>query len=373
MATAVGVLLTPSAAQAVRGGAPAGDGAHPFVAKIDTGGASCSGALVHAQWVVTLKSCFHEAGTSVQAGPPPTPTTATIGRTDLGGTTGVRVAVDELSPHPTLDVVLARLAEPVSGIAPVALGGPPVAGETLRVAGYGRTDSEWVPDRLRTVTATVGTVTGAAFTVATTADVSTCLGDGGGPAFRETSGQSVLVGLHSGSRQRGCLAETATDQGGTEIRADVLDGWLRQHVEIPQAFDLNSGNLARDATFTASSSAQNWGWFLADVNDGVRTDPGWTSWPPSDTPRTEWLEFAFPGARQVNRVDLYPRTDQPVAQNNFPANFTIDVWTGSAWETVVSRTNYPKPSSGRGSVPDEVHHQGAGAGHRFEHHAAQRG
>ena len=105
-----------------------------------------------------------------------------------------------------------------------------------------------------------------------------------------------------------------------------------------------SANLAADATFTASSSAENWGWFLADVNDGVRSDPGWTSWPPSDTPRTEWLEFAFPGARQVNRVDLYPRTDQPVAQNNFPANFTIDVWTGSAWETVVSRTNYPKPS-----------------------------
>ena len=47
------------------------------------------------------------------------------------------------------------------------------------------------------------------------------------------------------------------------------------------------------------------------------------------------------------RVDLYPRIDQPVAESDFPANFTIQVWTGTAWETVVSKTNYPKPTYGQ--------------------------
>src|SRR5918999_887379 len=71
--------------------------------------------------------------------------------------------------------------------------------------------------------------------------------------------------------------------------------------------------------------------------------------PAATSPRTEWLELAFPGgaARQVNRVDLYPRTDVPAAENNFPVNLTIKAWNGTAWETVVSRTNLPRLASGQ--------------------------
>ncbi|MEU4212455.1 hypothetical protein AB0F13_21075 [Streptomyces sp. NPDC026206] len=48
---------------------------------------------------------------------------------------------------------MAKLAEPVGDIAPVAIASSaPVAGEAVRAAGYGRTEDEWVPDRLHSGT-----------------------------------------------------------------------------------------------------------------------------------------------------------------------------------------------------------------------------
>ncbi|HEU5110501.1 MAG TPA: discoidin domain-containing protein [Micromonosporaceae bacterium] len=341
---AAGVLGAAAPARAIVGGTAAADGAYSFVAKIDTDERACSGALVHASWVLTAKSCF---GADPAAGPAPAGAVATVGRTDLGQNTGARLAVTELSPHPTLDVVLAKLAEPVSGVTPVALGGAPVAGEVLRAAGYGRTATEWVPNRLHTAAVTAGGVTDAAFTIAGTGDGATvtCLGDAGGPTVRESGGQVTLVGLHSGSRGSGCLTATATQPGATEIRADRLDGWIQQHVAVPTPVADMSPNLARGAAVATSTSAENWGWNRVDATDGDRTNPGWTSWPPNNAVHNEWIELTFPQARQLNRVDLFPRVDQPVAENNFPTNFIVQVWDG-AWETVVTRNNVARPSAG---------------------------
>jgi hypothetical protein len=59
-----------------------------------------------------------------------------------------------------------------------------------------------------------------------------------------------------------------------------------------------------------------------------------------------WVEFDLPAARDLNRLDLYPRSDAGYVGDNFPADFTIDVWNGTAWVTVFTQTGYPHPTTG---------------------------
>lgn len=114
--------------------------------------------------------------------------------------------------------------------------------------------------------------------------------------------------------------------------------------DSPQPVSGASADYARGATVTASASYEAGNWSKAKLTDGDR-GTGWSSNDGSTVaPHTEWVELALPSARVVNRVDLYGRTDS----QNFPANFTIETWTGAAWETVVSRTGYPRPAGGVG-------------------------
>jgi hypothetical protein len=138
----------------------------------------------------------------------------------------------ELVPRTDRDLVLARLATAVSDLQqplPVATTAP-ATGEVLRVAGYGRTSTEWVPDRLATALFAVQTVTATTAGIAgsTSAKADTCKGDAGGPAFREGAGRVELLGIHSTSWQHGCLGVTDTRQGSTETRVDDLAGWIKQ-------------------------------------------------------------------------------------------------------------------------------------------------
>ena len=266
-------LLTASPAYSIAGGVPAAQGSYPFIAKVTIGEVSaCTGTLVHPLWVLTSSSCFATAGQPLAAGAPREATTVTVGRTDLSTNQGHVVSVVDLIPRTDRNVVLAKLAKPVTDIAPAPLSeSAPVTGDLLRVSGYGRTATEWVPDRLQTAMFAVQSV--GATTVAVVghdpAGASTCKGDAGGPALRERGDQVELVAINSDSWQSGCLDQTETRQGGTESRVDDIRAWIRAiTADVPVFYDYGNsrtalfqfsdvGGAATSARMTGESNSWN--------------------------------------------------------------------------------------------------------------------
>ncbi|MFI9269758.1 FG-GAP-like repeat-containing protein [Kitasatospora sp. NPDC052896] len=222
-------------AGAVAGGAAAG-GDQPFTVKLDIGGKrSCTGALVEARWVATAASCFADdpqQGAKIGAGAPALRTTATVGRTDITRGDGHLVDVAELVPREDRDLVLARLAQPVFDVAPVALATTaPAKGDVLRAAGYGRTKDAWVPDVAHNAAFTVDTVGDGTLDVSpAAAGAAICKGDTGGPAYRERTGGFELAALNSRSWQGGCLGESETRTSAVETRVDDISQWIQQKV-----------------------------------------------------------------------------------------------------------------------------------------------
>ncbi|MGG7569987.1 S1 family peptidase [Streptomyces sirii] len=233
-ALASSALVTGSA-HAVSG-ETAADGTYAFTAKLDIerdgGKRSCSGALVDKQWVLSAARCFAaDPGKDfrIDEGAPKGKATVTVGRTDLSGAAGSVRGIVELVPYAGRDLVMARLAQPVTGVSPVAVGTTPVAtGEQLKVAGFGRSKAEWVPDKLHAAPFTVDTVQDKAIGI-TGKDAAVCQGDTGGPALRDSGGGIELVAVNSTSWQGGCLgtdpAESRT--AAVDVRVDDLAAWVQ--------------------------------------------------------------------------------------------------------------------------------------------------
>ncbi|MFD8494872.1 trypsin-like serine protease [Amycolatopsis sp. NPDC059657] len=231
------MLLAP-AAHAISNSTEAANGTYLFTAKVTMDGRACSGALIDPRWIITAASCFPD---NPQGGTPAKPATATIGRTNLTSTTGHVTTIAALVRRPDRDLMLARLDAAVTDVPPLTLSTTAAAsGEALRVAGYGRTTTEWVPDLLHTGTFRANAST--ATTVALTGDngTDTCKGDAGGPAFREVGGRAELVAISSTTWQHGCLAVSETRQGSTEARTDDLKAWIQQQVIDQQAMVLTA-------------------------------------------------------------------------------------------------------------------------------------
>ncbi|WP_433543662.1 trypsin-like serine protease (plasmid) [Streptomyces sp. CA-294286] len=252
-------LLTAAPASAVSGITPA-IGSYAFTAKLTIGDnhRSCTGALVDEQWILTASSCFADNPAQafpIPAGAPKQKTTATIGRTDLATNAGKVVDVVQLVPRQDRDMVMAKLATPVTDITPVALAASvPVSGEKLVVSGFGQTKDEWVPDRLHTGTFTVD-ATGEN-TIAITGDEtsSICKGDAGGPALRTTGGVVELVGVNSTSWQGGCFNVAETRRGAVESRVDDINMWVQQ-LRFPNGVPLPAGtSLGNGEVLTSKAS-----------------------------------------------------------------------------------------------------------------------
>ncbi|MFF2191456.1 FG-GAP-like repeat-containing protein [Streptomyces sp. NPDC058157] len=229
-AVAGGLLASP--AHALQG-TPADQAAHSHTARIVIGNAerACTGTLVAPQWVLSAASCFADATGTVQAGAPKTATTVTVGRTDLTQASpgaAARTAV-RLVPHPERDLVMVKLDTGIANLKPAVLATTPAgADEAVRAAGFGRTKTAWVPDRLHTASFTAAANGSADIALTASGDGAVCQGDAGGPVLREKNGTQELLAVISRSWQGGCLGTPATETrtGAVATRVDDVRPWI---------------------------------------------------------------------------------------------------------------------------------------------------
>jgi secreted trypsin-like serine protease len=227
----------------IANGTPVAEGQYGFATKLTmtniprpdgthyNGG--CSGALIAQRWIITAGHCFHDVNRKPVSGPVPYTTTATIGRTDDADTTGHVVSVIEDYQSPISDVAIAKLAQPVTDVAPLTPGpAMPSTGEVLRLTGWGAlNDVNPVPaTHLQTgqfkVVAVSDTIVGVVG-YQPQPNTSPCLDDSGAPYFVEAHWRAPrLVAVESDGPS---CPHTQTE---TTSRVDVLLPWIYKTVSL---------------------------------------------------------------------------------------------------------------------------------------------
>ncbi|MGC9443267.1 S1 family peptidase, partial [Streptomyces sp. WG5] len=298
MATAVAAAcLTTGTAQAATGPA-ATDGTYAFTARLQIGDnqRACSAVLIDPRWLATAASCFADdlGGGQVAAGKPKWKVQAVVGP---NADADSPVDVVELAPRTDRDMVLARLAAPVTDVAPVAFAATaPTPGEELTVAGFGRTEDEWAPLSPHTASFTVESVSDTTIALDGTTDTDAiCAGDAGGPIVRQKSGVYELVALASQSWQGGCWgtdpAETRNNAVSPRVDGSAVQAWARetreQLREVVYAADVNGDGLSdlivlsRDGEITVRTARERFASKPGDpvyrFNPPVHWSAGWSN------------------------------------------------------------------------------------------------
>ncbi|WP_307819408.1 MULTISPECIES: trypsin-like serine protease [unclassified Streptomyces] len=259
LAAVAGAFTLSGPAQSVAGNAVP-NGTYAFTSKITIGdretGRECTGSLVDIQWVLTAASCFVSGTTELKVGKPAVKTTAIVGRTDLSATGGHTSEIVKLVPLAGRDIVMGRLAAPATGTVPVTVAtSAATAGDVLTSAGYGRTKTEWVPNKLHSGSFIVHAVSDASLDIAGNAAGSAiCKGDAGGPLLRGSASSPELVGVSTASSQGGCFGETETRTDAVGARADGLRQWISEVVGDSTDFNCDG---ARDVAIADPDATVN--------------------------------------------------------------------------------------------------------------------
>lgn len=239
-AAALGVsaaLAASGTAHAVANGTPVAEGDYTFATKLTmtdiprpdgtTYDSACSAALIAPQWIITAGHCFHDVWGNPVSGPVPYATTATVGRASLDATTGHVIDVVEVQQASSLDVSLAKLATPVTDIAPLPVATTkPQTGTIVRMTGWGATSSHnpTPATHLQTGQFMLNRVAGTSAMMvghAPAANTSACLYDSGAPYFTENpDGTQTLVSVVSDG------PPCPHSQEETTARVDHIADWI---------------------------------------------------------------------------------------------------------------------------------------------------
>lgn len=138
--------------------------------------------------------------------------------------------------------------------------------------------------------------------------------------------------------QTGTVTFNSTTFGGDPLPGQPKNAYIK------------TTDLALIKAVSATSSVENFGWFLTKAVNGGRNSVsgsmGWSSSNSLTTNHTESITVDLAETKSVSRVDLYPRNDSNMVGEAFPIDFTIQVSNDNTnWTTVVTQTNYAKPGN----------------------------
>lgn len=223
---ALGLLGLAAPARAIVGGGPASaEVAAQTVMLVSTRGASCSGAVLAPDLVLTAAHCV---------APPADYAVAVVGEGPPKLIAAARIALHPdfdagqfRSRRPTPDLALVKLAAPLPArFRPVRLGadaGLPPKGTRFLIAGFGMAadGAERSAGTLRTLALpSIGTTGGIMVRLSQGAGAGACTGDSGGPALRDGAVAGIVGWVTGPGGTRGCGGVTGITLVGLQR------GWI---------------------------------------------------------------------------------------------------------------------------------------------------